>query len=634
MKERTSISTGSGSPLLPNQESTQRFFMPKPSLSGESMASDPTPNELLYRRWNHLADNYYAFEVIACSTNQKGTQAMYRLKELRMSLPSEYDYFNGYCRADRYNYHLGIALKFHQFNIDKPLFYQRDSQAEVMELNMTRKKALQKRAIETALQNLTKEQVEACYVDLEEYANKKVELIDNPNSSFEKFISLPSHYSIFKLREIIFDSPPLESLEDSKDIGPTLAYLEEYYFCDLNGCKEHTICDNDYEVSLFGELSVFSFEKVSDLGSLETVRLPSSKPNEFVLTLPLPRKASIDQFECEQSPKAVTSTRIHCINTEGNSPDRPCSPFLPNHRNIGIHVKLKRNDVLLTSEKFAKDGYAQRIVAARRQRPEKSSHNYCSTQAPKINMLYVCKSPEKMSERVYSKLPPTSAFNLEENSPLVRTRLHTRQTTQVRKASSQLQSPLKINMGSFVLKTTDRDIVTSPKERLLRGTSGPLGFKPNQEINNTSIDYLTSRRQLQYKHPTVQTKEELSVRVPDKESSVHQAFHCKQKFSVVSSRGSKRQVSSKPVQRSLFEEVIPPKRPEMKISQTLKKSIMTKMVQNRQDILSMYLNPVKKEEASPLKPRLCLAAALPNQAIKRSRVIKSLYKEFVSFNPS
>lgn len=188
---------------------------------------------ILSKKYQDITDHHYAFDIIAMTTLRKGTKALIDWQEVQLSIPGEYDYFNGYCTADRYKYHLSIMLKFHQFNIDKPVFYRLDDVADVHEINLIRKKMLQKQAIEKALKNLSKDQIEACYVNLENYMFNRPLINEDPNESMrERILSLSSHYTVYRAVSIKTPEAPVLDTVVLEPAVHSLAFLEACYFVD------------------------------------------------------------------------------------------------------------------------------------------------------------------------------------------------------------------------------------------------------------------------------------------------------------------------------------------------------------------------------------------------------------------
>lgn len=224
---------------------------------------DVTPNSILKKKYQNITDHYLAFDIIAMSTLRKGSKALTEWQEVQLSIPGEYDYFNGYCTSNKYAHHLGIALKYHQFNIDKPAFYRLDEVADIHELNLVRKKMLQKRAIEEALKNLTKEQIDACFVNLEDYMFiRPIITEDGIESIDEKMIEIPHEYTVFKAVPIPIIIPPV--LDKPTPTPPLVisSTIESYYWIDKeklfhNLDSSEVMIDQDCSITC---PSYFSFE--------------------------------------------------------------------------------------------------------------------------------------------------------------------------------------------------------------------------------------------------------------------------------------------------------------------------------------------------------------------------------------
>lgn len=234
-----------------------------------SSISNVTPNQILRKKYQNATDHYLAFDIIAMATLRRGSKALTEWQEVQLSIPGEYDYFNGYCTANKYSHHLGIALKYHQFNIDKPAFYRLDEIADIHELNLVRNKMLQKRAIEAALKNITKEQIDACFVNLDEYMSIKAIITEDPNESInDKVIELLPVYTVYRAVQI---QPALVRIIERPNPTPPLEIysLIECYFC---YDKEKLINGKD--------LSIGSIEQDSSFTCPSCFSIESNKENQ------------------------------------------------------------------------------------------------------------------------------------------------------------------------------------------------------------------------------------------------------------------------------------------------------------------------------------------------------------------
>lgn len=202
------------------------------STAGSNNQSEPVrqSDKLLRTKYHNITENHYAFDIMAMVTSRPMTKALTAWQEIQYSNPGEYDYFNGYCKADRFNFHMSIALKYHQFNMDRPVFYRLNQVADIHELNLVRQKMVQKRAIEQALKCITQDQVEACFVDLKKYANVEVLMIeDHLKPVDDEVLDLSRSYVIYKA--VSLPPPPIVVI----DVIPTestvvWSSLESYYY--------------------------------------------------------------------------------------------------------------------------------------------------------------------------------------------------------------------------------------------------------------------------------------------------------------------------------------------------------------------------------------------------------------------
>lgn len=168
--------------------------LPRRALAGNTLGSG-----IIRRKYSRIAENFAALEVQRLVSKPQCPLVMSKLRELSLMSPDEIDCFNGYCKREKYSDEMSLILKYHQFDIVQPYFYKMKGVGEAMDWNLQKKKSLLKKAIEDALQNLTQEQIAACYVNLEEYMHKTVRFIDNPKEHFEDpVLFLPSTYTIYK----------------------------------------------------------------------------------------------------------------------------------------------------------------------------------------------------------------------------------------------------------------------------------------------------------------------------------------------------------------------------------------------------------------------------------------------------
>lgn len=249
-------------------------------------------NNIIQAKYSGISDNYYAFDVIAMTTMRPRTKALTTWQEVQLFNPGEYDYFNGYCKASRHKFHLTTALKYHQFNLDRPVFYRLDAVADTHELNIVRQKMVQKRAIEQALKNLSLDQVEACFVDLKHYSKVEVLLTeDNTKPVEDKLLDLSQSFVVYKAIRKIAPSVPIRETWPI-DSQSALSVHESYYYVDSDKIFA------GYDQSIIESISEGSFEC----------------PSYFTVEHKLPSEVGITSVRSRQS--SARSSKSATINQD------------------------------------------------------------------------------------------------------------------------------------------------------------------------------------------------------------------------------------------------------------------------------------------------------------------------------